>query len=391
MILTAKQEEGLRIALDRYHAGEKFTVISGYAGTGKSTLVRFIIDALNIDEEDVVYTAFTGKAAEVLHKKGNRNAMTLHKLLYDSFPKGDGTFFKKPKALIGYKFIVVDEVSMASKDLIDLLFSYKNIYVICLGDPFQLPTIDPNSDNHWLDHPHIFLDEIMRQAAESEIIRVSMDIRAMKPLVEMHGNEVQVFNKADLNTGMLMWADQVLVGINGTRIASNNQMRSLLGRGNMPEDGDKVICLRNYWNNFSNTGGALTNGTIGYLHDTVNAPKYLPYWCGGDVIPAINTRFISDSNEDFGRLSMDKTMILTGEKGIDSKLAFKLSKNEKTKGLVPMEFTFGYAITCHKSQGSEWPNVLVIEERFPFNIVEHARWLYTAVTRASDKVVIVKK
>ena len=102
MVLTAKQEEGLRIALDRYHAGEKFTVISGYAGTGKSTLVRFIIEALNIDEEDVVYTAFTGKAAEVLHKKGNKNAMTLHKLLYDSFPKGDGTFFKKPKALIDY-------------------------------------------------------------------------------------------------------------------------------------------------------------------------------------------------------------------------------------------------------------------------------------------------
>lgn len=231
----------------------------------------------------------------------------------------------------------------------------------------------------------------MRQAAESEIIRTSMDIRAMKPLVEMHGNEVQVFNKADLNTGMLMWADQVLVGTNATRIAINNQMRSLLGRGNMPEDGDKVICLRNYWNNFSNKGGALTNGTIGYLHDTVNAPKYLPYWCGGDVIPAINTQFISDSNEDFGRLSMDKTMILTGEKGIDSKLAFKLSKNEKTKGLVPMEFTFGYAITTHKAQGSQWPKVLVIEERFPFNIVEHARWLYTAVTRASDKVVIVKK
>ena len=317
--------------------------------------------------------------------------MTLHKLLYDSFPKGDGTFFKKPKALIGYKFIVIDEVSMASKDLIDLLFSYKNIYVICLGDPFQLPTIDPNSDNHLLDHPHVFLDEIMRQAAESEIIRASMDIRAMKPLVEMHGNEVQVFNKADLNTGMLMWADQVLVGTNATRIAINNQMRSLLGRGNMPEDGDKVICLRNYWNNFSNTGGALTNGTIGYLHDTVNAPKYLPYWCGGDVIPTINTQFISDSNEDFGRLSMDKTMILTGEKGIDSKLAFRLSKNEKTKGLVPMEFTYGYAMTYWKAQGSEWDKVLMLEEKFPFDKMTHQRALYTACTRAAKKLVIILK
>ena len=72
MILTAKQEQGLKIAVQRHKDGEKYTVISGYAGTGKSTLVKFIISALDIDDNRVCYTAFTGKAAEVLRKKGNR-------------------------------------------------------------------------------------------------------------------------------------------------------------------------------------------------------------------------------------------------------------------------------------------------------------------------------
>ena len=85
MELTQKQLEGLEIALKRFQEGEKYTVISGYAGTGKSTLVRFIIAALEqygIKEDDVVYTAFTGKATQVLQKKGNKNVSTLHKLLY---------------------------------------------------------------------------------------------------------------------------------------------------------------------------------------------------------------------------------------------------------------------------------------------------------------------
>ena len=100
MELTKKQEEGLKIALQRHRNHEKYTVISGYAGTGKSTLVRFIIDALDVEESHVVYTAYTGKAVEVLRKKGNKNACTLHKLLYDSFPRPGGGFFRKPKPFI---------------------------------------------------------------------------------------------------------------------------------------------------------------------------------------------------------------------------------------------------------------------------------------------------
>ena len=188
MQLTKKQTEGLLTAIDRYNARKKYTVISGYAGSGKSTLVRFIIDALDVDENNVCYCAFTGKAAEVLRKKGNKNVCTLHKLLYEHIPKPTGGFFRKPKLRIDYKVVVVDEVSMAPKTLIDLLFSH-NVYIICLGDPFQLPPIDKNEDNHLLDNPHVFLDEVMRQEDTSDILRLSMEVRDKKPLKYFKGND----------------------------------------------------------------------------------------------------------------------------------------------------------------------------------------------------------
>jgi exodeoxyribonuclease-5 len=86
----------------------------------------------------------------------------------------------------------------------------------------------------------------MRQEEQSEIIKLTMDIREGKPLNKFIGKEVQILDKEDLTTGMLMWADQVICATNATRIALNKQMRDLLGRGDSPEDGDKVICLRNY-------------------------------------------------------------------------------------------------------------------------------------------------
>ena len=389
MILTKKQEEGLKIAVERFKAKEKYTCIAGYAGTGKSTLVRFIIEALKVPEYNVCYATFTGKAAQVLLKKGNKNVCTLHRLLYQSFPKPDGTFIRKPVLEIPYDIVIVDEVSMAPKTLIQQLFKYP-VHVICLGDPFQLPPVDKDEDNGLLAHPHIFLDEVMRQAAESEIIRLTMDIRAGKPILYNKGSEVMVLPKAELNTGMLQWADQILVGTNATRVGINNQMRQLLGRGSAPEDGDKVICLRNYWDFCADNEDPLVNGTIGYLQDSFNSFVQLPRWTGGLQVETTIADFISDSNAQFSNLSMDKKMILTGERCVDWKTAYKINANAKTRGLIPLEFTYGYAITCHKAQGSEWDKVLVVEEKFPFEKEEHARWLYTACTRASEKLVLVR-
>lgn len=118
--LTKKQEEGLRTAVERYKLGEKYTVIAGFAGSGKSTLVKFIVEALGVDpQEDVAYVAFTGKAATVLQQKGCPNAVTAHKLLYKAKPLPNGSYRFYPRDVLenDYKVVVVDEVSMLPMSL----------------------------------------------------------------------------------------------------------------------------------------------------------------------------------------------------------------------------------------------------------------------------------
>lgn len=395
MELTQKQKEGLEIALDRFLQGEKYTIISGYAGTGKSTLVKHLIDALpGIDpEQDVVYTSFTGKATQVLAKKGNKNTSTLHKLLFKSVPMPDGTFKRIPVTHIPYKVVVVDEISMAPKSLVSKLMNY-HVYVIGLGDPFQLPPVEKNEDNHLLDNPHVFLDEIMRQAAESEIIQLTMKIRNGEPIPYMKGKEVQVIKMDELNTGMLFWADQVLVATNAMRTRINDEMRQILGRGDKPEDGDKVICCRNYWDLLADNASPLINGTIGTIQNSFMSFNKIPGFFFPNYTPKnidiLRANFIGDCEENYGALPMDNKLILEGVKTLDWKTEYKISKNPKYSHLLPLEFTYAYAITTHKSQGSEWDKVLVIEERFPFDKEEHARWLYTACTRASEKLVLVR-
>jgi len=393
MILTKRQEEGLLISIERYNSNCKYTVISGYAGSGKSTLVRFIIEALDVDEDDVCYCAFTGKAAEVLRKKGNKNACTLHKLLYESIPKPDGGFIRKAKPSIDYKIIVVDEVSMAPKTLINLLFTH-DVYVICLGDPGQLPPIEKDEDNHLLDHPHIFLDEIMRQAQESEIIQLTMKIRNGESIDYYNGKEVKIIPYSQLNTGVLQWGDQILTATNSKRQIINNQMRQLLNYPNHPVDGDKMICLRNYWEDFSIEGDPLINGTIGILKNSFQTWREIPRFVKSNIRRfdvLTGDLMISDTNDMYDLVDMDQKMILTGEKCCDWKLSYRLGKLRPKYGdIVPKEFAYAYAVTGHKAQGSEWPNVVVLEENFPFDKNEHIKWLYTCCTRASEKLVLVR-
>ena len=393
MELTPKQQEGLKIALERHKANEKYTVISGYAGTGKSTLVKFIIDALDVDKDKVAYATYTGKAAEVLRKKGNPNAMTLHKLLYDSIPRQGGGFIRIPKKMLEYKIIVVDEVSMVPKSMIDMLLKHK-VYVIFLGDPFQLPQIDKKETHTLLDKPHIFLDQVMRQAAESEIIQLTMKIRNGEQIDFMNGKEVIIAPRTSLVTGHLTWADQIICATNASRISLNNQMREILGYSGLPQDGERMICLRNYWEDFSEDGSSsLVNGMTGIIKNPFESFRMAPMYVKmkNHKMDIIQGDFISDDGKTFNSVEMDKGMITTGEFSLDWRETYALGQlKNKIGDIIPREFTFGYAITCHKSQGSEWDKVLVIEERFPFDKKEHARWLYTACTRAAEKLVLVR-
>ena len=179
----------------------------------------------------------------------------------------DGTFFRRKKSNIGYKVVVVDEVSMAPRELMELLISH-NVFIIALGDPFQLPPIDKDQDNCLLQRPDVFLDEIMRQALDSEIIQISMQVRNHESISYKHGKDIIIMPKNELNTGVLQWADQILVGTNKTRIDINNQMRQILGIEKSPKDGEKIICLRNYWEILASNGDPLVNGTIGFLSES---------------------------------------------------------------------------------------------------------------------------
>lgn len=390
MELTRKQEEGLRIAIDRYNHNEPYTVIAGYAGTGKSTLINFIIAALEVNPEDeVAYITFTGKASEVLREKGCPNAMTAHKLLYYSKQMPNGKFFYRPRPSLekDYKVIVVDEVSMLPKDMWDLLLIH-GIYVIACGDPFQIPPIDKNQDNGILNNPHIFLDEVMRQAKESDIICLSMDIREGKKINPFKGNDTQVFNKKDLCDGMYFWADQILVSTNKSRHDINSYIRDDLGRGFEPEINDKVICLRNCWDTLSEKQcDPLINGSIG----TISAMhmESIDYIIMGQKVttPVLVTDLIT-SNDEYKNLHIDYTALTTGEKFFTPRQEYVIRKNKQNPEL-PIEFNFGYAITGHRAQGSQWNKVLVLEESFPFEKIEHARWLYTTVTRAAEKLTLI--
>ena len=395
MTLTAKQEEGLKLAVSRYKAHEAYTTISGYAGTGKSTLIKFIIAALSLEPHQVCYVAYTGKAAQVLKQKGCPNPITAHKLLYRAKPMPNGTYkFEAKSKLEGhYEIIVVDEVSMLPKEMWLKLLSHR-IHVIACGDPFQLPPIDKDSDNHVLDNPHVFLDEIMRQAYDSEIIRFSMWIREGKPINQFpaSGSQVMMVQPQEIVTGMYDWADQILCATNAKRNEINNFMRQIKGFGPEPQTGDKIISLRNQWEFFSNNiqePAPLTNGTIGTIEIANKSNIFVPYWISEKPIPVLYTTMLDENNDRFDYIPVDYTSITTGEKFLNGKQEYLMKKNKKCAD-PPFEFAYAYGITCHKAQGSEWEKVLVYEERFPFDKEEHARWAYTAATRASEKLVWVK-
>lgn len=390
MQLTKKQEEGLKIAIKRYKDGEAYTTIAGYAGTGKSTLIKFIIAALNLQSHQVAYVAYTGKAAQVLRSKGCPNACTAHRLLYRSYEREDGTFAHEPRKTIGpyLRLLVVDEVSMIPNDIWQLMLSH-HVHVIALGDPAQLPPVKAVAANV-LEHPHIFLDEIMRQAQDSEIIRLTMDIRAHKPLQLSAGSEVKIVTPQEFFVpNFLQWADQIICAKNTTRTMINNQMREAkYGEGvcDLPQEGDKVICLQNNWNVVNAPGDALVNGLGGIIKNI--RPNHFLNPCVGDCVMA---DFYPDIYDDelgmFLDVPMDKNMFIEQK---PSENRFN-PKAIVPKELKPEQFDYGYSITCHKAQGSEWDKVIVFEEFMRGDNAEsHARWLYTAATRAAKQLIIVK-
>jgi ATP-dependent exoDNAse (exonuclease V) alpha subunit len=232
-----------------------------------------------------------------------------------------------------------------------------------LGDPFQLPPVQ-GAGFFTLAEPDIMLTEIHRQARDNPIIRMSVDIREGEYLENGRYGESAVISREDVNSVEVQEADQVLVGRNKTRVDYNDRLRELKGLPrHEPVVGDRLVCLRN------NPVKKLLNGQIWTVAEVRKRPgeRY------GMVLDA----------DDPGVKSQAK---------IRTHQAF-FSGEEDTLSWPERrqydEFTFGYCLTVHKAQGSQWDNVYLFDESFVFRD-DRRRWLYTGVTRASEKITVVR-
>jgi len=332
----------------------------GWAGTGKSTLAQHLAQGV----KSVKYAAFTGKAALVMRKNGCKGASTIHSLIYSlvSDQEGEPKFALDPESeAITADLIVIDEVSMVDEALGRDLLSF-GTKVLVLGDPFQLPPVQ-GAGFFTAAEPDMMLTEIHRQAEDNPIIRLSMDIREGGDLDYGRYGESKVIARDQVEREEVLEADQVLVGRNKTRLHYNDRLRELKGLPvHEPVVGDRLVCLRN------NPVKKLLNGQIWTIAEVKKRGAGYAMQLDPDD-PASKAKAKVRTHAAF----------FSGEEDT-------LSWPERRQF---DEFTFGYCLTVHKAQGSQWEKVYLFDESFVFR-EDRQRWLYTAVTRASEAITVVR-
>lgn len=362
--LSQQQGAAVKAVVNWFKTPSQVFELSGPAGSGKTTLAKSIAQEVG---GNVLYLAFTGKAALVLAEKGCTPSQTIHSLIYKAHQNeytGKWHYKLDRDCLrdLNVSLVIVDEAPMVGAELAeDLLQCCKK--VLALGDKNQLPPVKQEAF-FGVAEPDFLLTEIHRQAAENPIIALSVKIRNGEPLKYGNYGDSRILRAKQFEAGMLLEPDQVLVGKNDTRSFMNNQYREQTGSkvrsGWEPEDGERLICLRN------NKDRGFLNGQMfkvdGCTSDGKEVTTFIKPW-GEDDIPAEQ---ISTPIEYF--------------QGRDFELDWRIKKGCD-------EFCFAYAITVHKSQGSQWSNVMIFDQSKIFK--EFSRnWLYTALTRASEKITL---
>jgi exodeoxyribonuclease-5 len=345
------------------HAPQVFRLF-GFAGTGKTTLAQELASDV---KGEVLFGAFTGKASLVLRKKGCIGASTLHSMIYKPVEDpitGETEFKLNPDSPVATAAaLFVDEVSMVGEDLGRDVASF-GTKILVLGDPFQLPPIS-GEGFFTAQEPDILLTEIHRQAQDNPIIRMSMDVREGRVLTPGRYGESRVLTRAELSTEDVLEADQVLVGRNRTRQTYNARIRQLKGLiGDGPVMGDRLVCLKN-------------NRTKGLLNGGLWEPKRITH--GGPPKVKMTVASLDDPESI---IPVDVETPIEFFRGTEEELPWPAKKRAD-------QFTFGWALTCHKSQGSQWDHVFINDESSVFR--EHAdKWLYTAITRAAERVTVLQ-
>lgn len=411
MKLSPQQDETAKKVSEWLSNGdEQVFRLFGYAGTGKTTLAKILAEGV---DGDVLFGAYTGKAAHVLKTKGCHNAATIHSMIYHSRDKSknrlitlkdelaqfrnkmlseegvDEEFLRnhpivkklqyeieqeedqseKPMFILNRDsvvkdadLVVIDECSMVDERMGEDLLSF-GTPILVLGDPAQLPPV--GGAGYFTENvkPDIMLTEIHRQAGESPIIRMATDVRNQRNLeVGDWGDGCQVLPPGSrLSNERKLAFDQILVGKNKTRHLMNNAIRKMKGyQYLLPSLGDRLVCLRN-------------DHELGILNGAIFEVT--------DVDEEFDRKIVMSVKPEDDILSIDVTAHTHHFTGNEKDLKWYEKKEAQ-------EFGYGYALTCHKSQGSQWKDVCVFDEGRSFRESRY-RWLYTAITRASETVTVI--
>jgi hypothetical protein len=429
-------------------SNDEIFVLKGYAGTGKTTIISTVINHLEAINMKCVLLAPTGRAAKVISNYSGKPAYTIHKRIY--FPKkskSGGVSFTLQQNKFKDTIFIVDESSMISDtsqdsklyengSLLDDLFFYveagKNCKLLLVGDTAQLPpvnmTISPALDINTLslhyqkNVQHIELDEVMRQAETSGILYNATQLRELldshfidtfqfnlsgfKDIVRLQdGYDIQdAIQGAYDNYGL---EDTVFIVRSNKRANQYNQQirTSILSKENELSTGDYLMVVKNnyFWLKEESEAGFIANGDIieileirkiqelyGFKFATVKIrmvdyPNQAPF----DTILMLDT-ITSESPsltyEQSNQLYQEVLLDYEDERQQYKKLQ-KVKENEYFNAL---QVKFSYAITCHKSQGGQWKTVFVEQPYLPDGIdVDYVRWLYTAITRAQEKLYLI--
>ena len=392
LVLNEQQSDALDKAYQWYKVQMKqvFT-ICGKAGTGKTTIVSALIERLGLEKHEVLFMAYIGKAAMVLSMKGNY-AKTIHASIYDigQVPRYDefGSpimkhgrpvtrmgFVKKPSIGKGVKLLVIDEASMVNKDIAEDILSF-GIPIIALGDLNQLPPVFGSP--YFLHNPDVVLTQIMRQAEGNPIVVLAnMVLEGLDIPLGKYGDKCLVIPKEKITDELMMRSDIILCAKNATRDGINYHIRHNI-RGidtKFPTIGDKVICRKNNWGlTLKESGLSLINGMIGYI-DAIDLSSYKRNSIKIDFRPD----FVQ--NECFRNILIDPNWMFMD---YYQKQQAQYNPFDQTN-----KFEFGYAITVHLSQGSQFNNVLLFDE-WMGDREFYKKLMYTGITRAVEGLVIAK-
>jgi exodeoxyribonuclease-5 len=427
-------------------SNDSIFVLKGFAGTGKTTTISALVNNLSKIRKQAILMAPTGRAAKVMSNYSQQKAFTIHKKIY--FPKKNksgGISFTLQINKYTNTIFIVDEASMIPddsnnqlfdtnsllNDLIQFVYSGTNCRLILIGDEAQLPpvklVVSPALDVEKLEINYqkiiyeSLLNEVVRQQKDSEILENATLLRSLLSNNYLNNfkfktNSSDVFKIQDgfdlqekiQNSYDDFGIDQTTIIVRSNKRANlyNQQVRNKIrGFNGDITVGDYIMVVKNnyYWLNAADETDFIANGDICEVLSIYNFKELYGFkfaevkirMIDYDNLPPFDTVILLDTlTSDAASLSYDDANKLYQEIALDYahiKTKYKkLQSIKNDKYYNALQVKFSYAVTCHKSQGGQWKCVFIEQ---PYNAsleqIEYIRWLYTAITRAEEKLFLI--